>query len=106
MRQDISGDAHARVANAHGGFVFFPSHGQLDLASDFGVLRRVEEQVHKYLFQSGGIGLQSYGHLREHCGQSVFTLLHGELDGLRSLSRDGAQIGSFALQAEVATAHP
>jgi len=106
VRQDIRGNADARVANAHRGLVLFPFHGQLDLASGFGVLRRVDEQIHKYLLQSGGVGLQPHGRIREYCGHSVIALLHGEFDGLRSVSRDGAQIDSCALQAQVAASDP
>lgn len=60
MRQEIRIDAYARVANAHDSFALVPFHGQADFASRIGVLRRIDEQVHEYLPQSDGVGLQPH----------------------------------------------
>ena len=60
MGQILRLDSDATVAYANDCFALFRFRGEPDSATWMGVLRRIEEQIHEYLLESGGVCLYPY----------------------------------------------
>src|SRR6185295_11149563 len=71
---------------------------ELQLAAAVGVLRRIAKQVHQYLTQSTGVGLQPNRRLRQRHPEPLIALADSPFDAFNRVPRHDAQIDSLALQ--------